>query len=51
MVYICFADPEAIATGLNPLTISHALLNINCIIQKYKEIINKLRMKVLYCQS
>jgi hypothetical protein len=49
MVYICFADPEAIAPGLNPLTISHILMNINCINQKYKEIKNKLRMKVLYC--
>ena len=28
--YICFADPEAIAVGLNPLTINHTAKAISC---------------------
>ena len=30
LVYICLADPEAIADGLKPLTISHTAKTISC---------------------
>jgi hypothetical protein len=29
MVYTCFTDPEAIADGLKPFTISHTAKNIS----------------------
>jgi hypothetical protein len=41
LVYICFADPEAIADGLNPLTISHTARTISfTTIGRYKKVAN-----------